>query len=539
MGKLGSVSAVGAKVRTTLEKQGLPRSTEVYAALAASVFAVGASALLATGCGVAHADSGRNTSSSTSSGDSSSSKSTTAASAASARAASSSATPAASGLPKAVRRSLVQALPATARQSRILTVPTAVSSPPATQEATAAAASTGTSPAVLAIGLVAAVGSAAPAAGATPAAASTTTATKTTAAASTSSRTTGGFAKNRTPSASSTDSTATLQALFDNLKPGQTLTLNANTTYKHSGVLTINVPNVTINGNGATLVATNDLTSSLSIVGDGVTLTNLNLSAALTGTRYSDLNQNSLNILGDNATVSNVTITGSAAAGVFVYGATGFTLTNVTVQNTRADGVHITNGSSFGQLTNVTTKWTGDDGIAVVSYGDDPSPSHDIVINSSTVAGTTWGRGLSVVGGYNVTVNNITVSSTSAAGIYIATEGAPYYTSSVSNVTITGGTVTGANTSTTVIHGAVLIYSGNAGARISGVTISGLTVANTTSTAGRNLGIIVDAGTASGIRLLNIALKNTNLWPLGLWNVPAGSYTATGWTLNGASLAVA
>lgn len=99
--------------------------------------------------------------------------------------------------------------------------------------------------------------------------------------------------------------------------------------------------------------------------------------------------------------------------------------------------------------------------------------------------------------------------------------------------------MTGANTSTTVIHGAVLIYSGNAGARISGVTISGLTVANTTSTAGRNLGIIVDAGTASGIRLLNIALKNTNLWPLGLWNVPAGSYTATGWTLNGASLAVA
>jgi hypothetical protein len=269
-----------------------------------------------------------------------------------------------------------------------------------------------------------------------------------------------------------------------------------------------------------------------------VTLTNLNLSAPLTGTRYSDLNQNSLNIEGNNVTVSNVTITGSAAAGVFVYGASGFNLSNITVQNTRADGVHITNGSSFGQLTNVTTKMTGDDGIAIVSYGADPSPSHDIVINSCTVAGTTWGRGLSVVGGYNVTVNNIKVSSSSAAGIYIADEGAPWYTRSVNNVTINGGTVTGANTSTTVIHGAVLIYSGNAGAGISGVTINGLTVASTTSTAGRNLGIIVDAGSVSGIKLLNIVLKNTNLYPLGLYKVPAGSYTATGWTLNGVPIKV-
>lgn len=535
MGKLGSVSAVGAKVRTNLDKQGLPRSAEVYTALAASVFALGASALLATGCGVAHADTGRNTSNSTSSGDSGSAKSGASSSAASARAVSSSTTQAASSLPKAVRRSLAQALPAAPRQSSIATVPVAVSSPPAPQQASAAAASTGSSPAVLAIGLVAAVGSAAPAAGAAPAAAS---ATKVTATTATFSRSTGGFGKPKTSSASSTDSTASLQALFDNLKPGQTLTLNANTTYSHSGVLTISVPNVTINGNGATLQATNDITSALSITGNGVTLTNLNLSAPLTGTRYSDLNQNSLNIEGNNVTVSNVTITGSAAAGVFVYGASGFNLSNVTVQNTRADGVHITNGSSFGQLTNVTTKMTGDDGIAIVSYGADPSPSHDIVINSSTVAGTTWGRGLSVVGGYNVTVNNIKVSSSSAAGIYIADEGAPWYTRSVNNVTINGGTVTGANTSTTVIHGAVLIYSGNAGAGISGVTINGLTVASTTSTAGRNLGIIVDAGSVSGINLLNIALKNTNLYPLGLYNVPAGSYTATGWTLNGLPIKV-
>jgi hypothetical protein len=81
------------------------------------------------------------------------------------------------------------------------------------------------------------------------------------------------------------DSTAELRAKLDALKPGDTLTLTGR--YSHSGVLVIRVPNVTIDGNGATLNATSDPTSSVQIKADGVTVKNLNLTAPSDGPRYS------------------------------------------------------------------------------------------------------------------------------------------------------------------------------------------------------------------------------------------------------------
>ncbi len=269
-----------------------------------------------------------------------------------------------------------------------------------------------------------------------------------------------------------------------------------------------------------------------------MTLTNLNLSAPLTGTRYSDLNQNSLNIIGNNVTVNNVTITGSAAGGVFVYGASGFNLSNVTVQNTRADGVHITNGSSFGQLTNVTTKMT-------VMTASRSCPTR-LIRRRRTTSSSIPARSPEPPGGAAV------------GGRWLQRHRQQHQ-----GVVIVGGRHLHRRRGRALVHplgqqrhhqwrhryrcehqhhgdhGAVLIYSGNTGASISGVTINGLTVASTTSTAGRNLGIIVDAGSVRGISLTNIALKNTTLDPfVTSSNVPAGSYTATGWTLNGLPIKV-
>jgi parallel beta helix pectate lyase-like protein len=326
--------------------------------------------------------------------------------------------------------------------------------------------------------------------------------------------------------------------MFDQMKPGDTLTLSP-VTYQHAGVLKLRVSGVHIQGNGATLQATNDATSAVQIVADNVSVTNLNLAAPLTGNRYSTLDQHKLVVQADGVTVSGVTITGSAAAGVFVYGASNFTLDRVTVRNTRADGIHITNGSNNGQVNNPTTEWTGDDGVAVVSYGGDALPCHDIVINSPTVTGTTWGRGISAVGGHNISYRNIAVSQSNAAGVYIASEGNPYYTWSVNKVDVIGGTVTGANTNPQIVHGAVLVYSGNAGHSVSDVTISGLTISNTPSSAQRNVGIVVTDGTVSNIALTNIALQNTTLTPLYTSSkVPAGSYTTSGWTLDGKPITV-
>jgi YVTN family beta-propeller protein len=333
------------------------------------------------------------------------------------------------------------------------------------------------------------------------------------------------------------DATAYLQAKFDALKPGDTLTLSPGV-YQHSGVLQIRVSGVTINGNGATLQATNDATSAVQILADNVTVSNLTLTAPLTGPRYDSLAQHKLVIEGNGNTINDVTINGSAAAGVFVYGASNFTLNRVIVMNTRADGIHMTHGANNGHVNYAVTQNTGDDGISVISYSGEPI-DHDIVITSPTVIGTTWGRGLSVVGGQNISYTNINVSGTDAAGVYIASEGSPWNTLSTNNVTITGGTVTGANTSKTTQQGAVLIYNGNANQSVTNVTISGLTISGTPSSAYRNVGIVLGAGKISNIAFNNIVVTNTTAVPFATSsNVTRSMYTTSGWTLNGRSIAV-
>lgn len=333
------------------------------------------------------------------------------------------------------------------------------------------------------------------------------------------------------------DATAWLQSKFDALTAGQTLTLSPGT-YQHSGVLQLRVAGTRIEGNGATLQATNDSTSAVQIVADNVSLSNLTLAAPASGQRYDALEQHKLVIQGNGVTVSDVTVNGSAAAGVFVYRATNFTINRVTVRNSRADGIHMTGGANNGQVNNAVTQSTGDDGIAVVSYGNE-TICHDITINSPIVNGTTWGRGISVVGGQNISYNNIAVSQTNAAGVYVASEGNPYNTLSASKVKITGGTVTGANTNPQIVHGAVLVYNGNSSQSTTDVTVSGLTISNTPTSAYRNVGIVVDGGSVSRIAFNNIAIQNTQAVPFAKSaNVPAGSYTTSGWTLNGVPITV-
>ena len=284
------------------------------------------------------------------------------------------------------------------------------------------------------------------------------------------------------------DSSALLQQKLDDLKPGETLVLDQQT-YLHDKVIKVSVPGVHIDGNGARLQATNDATSSIQITAPGVTLTDVTLAAPTTGERWTGLDQHKLVIEADNVTVGNVTIIGSAAAGVFVHHANNFRLDDVRVEDTRADGIHVTGASRNGQINNPTTARTGDDGVAVVSYSDDPGPCADIVVNSPVVNGTRWGRGVSVVGGEHVSIQNLRVSETSGAGVYIAAEGGPqFYTRSASAVDVSGGTVTSTNVNPEVVQGAVLVYAGKAGENVSNITVSGLTSSDTAESAERNMG---------------------------------------------------
>lgn len=329
------------------------------------------------------------------------------------------------------------------------------------------------------------------------------------------------------------DSTSLLQSMFDALRPGDTLTL-APQIYRHSGVLTIRVPGVTIIGNGATLYATNDSTSAVKILADNVTLKDLTLGAAQTGPRYYAPEQHKLVIMADHVTVTDVVINGSAGAGIYIDDSGYFELNDVRVIRSRADGIHMTNGSHDGVVNNPYTEWTGDDGVAVVSYLPDRAISRNITINNPTVNGTVWGRGVSVVGGQNITYNNITVSNTDSAGIYVASEWS-YNTHGVTGVRINGGTVTNANTNPATVHGAILLYAGNAGTRLDDVTVTNLTVRNTPVTAGRIFGMITENGGAfSNIVFSNLTLQQAGPLPAWYANAPASAYRLISIVLNGA-----
>ncbi|WP_193045960.1 right-handed parallel beta-helix repeat-containing protein [Mycolicibacterium baixiangningiae] len=326
------------------------------------------------------------------------------------------------------------------------------------------------------------------------------------------------------------DETDSLQAQFDQLRPGDTIRLDRRT-YFHQGVIRITVPGIRVDGNGATLAATEAATSAVQITAPDVSFAGVTLTAPTDGPRHTGLEQHKLVVAGDGVSLTDVTVDGSAAAGVFVAGANGFHLSRVTVRDTLADGIHMTDGATNGTVDHPRTERTGDDGVAVVSYGTD-KPCSGIAITAPVVEGTRWGRGISVVGGRDVSVRDITVSRTSGAGVYIASEGDPYFTDSVAGVRVAGGTITGANTDPAVVHGAVLVYSGHAGQSVSGVSISDLTITATTPTAQRNVAVVAQPGTVDAIAFSRIQLRDTELRPL-LVDAPGTAVQTTDFTVNG------
>lgn len=332
------------------------------------------------------------------------------------------------------------------------------------------------------------------------------------------------------------DATGDLQARFDQLKPGDVLNLDPGT-YQHSGMLYINASGVRINGNGATLEATNPGTAALVIQGSDVALTNVNLTAPVGLPRQDGTTQTMLVFGGSGVKISGVNITGGSSAGMYVPNATNFRVENVTIRDTASDGIQMTAGTNNGQVNNVTTERTGDDAIAVVSQTVGPAAGmcHDIVVNSPVVLSNNQARGLVVAGGDRIAFNNISVANTSGAGVFIGSQ-AIFATASSTGISVNGGSIRGANY-TAFPMGAVTIYSGSPGQTVADVSVSRLTISDTAPVAGQNIGIGTAGGTISNIRFNDIAIQQGGDLPaIKTLDVSPESYTATGITLNGAAV---
>jgi hypothetical protein len=125
-----------------------------------------------------------------------------------------------------------------------------------------------------------------------------------------------------------------------------------------------------------------------------------------------------------------------AGNGIFVRMASNFLVARNVVYRTVADGIHITTGSRDGRVLCNVVRETGDDMIAVVNYGLGEPNIFNFRIEANDVEGNYWGRGITVVGGSDVTIRgNRIAKATVGAAVYIASE-ASYKTANVRNVVV-------------------------------------------------------------------------------------------------------
>jgi hypothetical protein len=203
----------------------------------------------------------------------------------------------------------------------------------------------------------------------------------------------------------------------------------------------------------------------------------------------------------------------------------------VTVSDTRADGIHMTGGARDGIVRRPVVTRSGDDAVAVVSYQGDRDMTQRISVLSPRVHGTTGGRGVSVVGGRDILYRDVSVQSSSGAGVYIATEGAPFFTRSVERVRVLGAQLVEANTDASIDHGAVLVAAAAEGMHVRDVTLTDLRVRNTRTGASRQVGVLAYTGALSDVAITDVAV-----WGGGrLFGSTAGpsSVRTSGWTVDG------
>ena len=351
-----------------------------------------------------------------------------------------------------------------------------------------------------------------------------------------------------------TDDTDAIQTAFDALNPGDTLIFpggktfvyTKTSTYKHPGyVLTVAKPGVhiTSDGAGATLLSKNEQTSEVFLNAGYITFDNLTVKSAGTTRRWDEYEKVGVR-LGehDSITVNNVTVDGVGAAGIYVGGSRNFTISNVTVSNTRADSVHITEGASYGTVTNVTSDNSGDDGVSVVSYTADDGPVNNVTVTNATVNNQLWGRAFTVVGGDNIVFRNVTSNRSAGAALYIAAE-KEWNTRAATNIQLDGAVFTGSNTAskpgtlpTVVDHGAIVVYNSQPNTTNSNILIKNVTIADTQLDASAQTSLITDTS-SSGATQNNIMLSNINILrgpatPFRAVGVPAGAYAKGNWTVD-------
>ncbi|GLZ67190.1 MULTISPECIES: right-handed parallel beta-helix repeat-containing protein [Burkholderia] len=246
------------------------------------------------------------------------------------------------------------------------------------------------------------------------------------------------------PAPGSADQADAVQRALDGLQPGQRLVFTPGR-YVVGRSLVVRQRHVVLSGFGATLVATDPGNQTIEMRGDGTTLVGFHLRG--TGaTRLDTPESTKVEVTGHDVQVLDNVIDGGASAGIFVYGGSDVAIVGNQVRSTLADGIHMTHGTRNVLVQGNVVRGTGDDMIAVVSYQADGALSGNVLVTGNSLEGNTWGRGITVVGGTEVTIsNNIVHDVQVSAGILVAQEDS-YRTYGASDVRVENNVISSIQT---------------------------------------------------------------------------------------------
>ena len=235
------------------------------------------------------------------------------------------------------------------------------------------------------------------------------------------------------------------EAIADALRAldgGGTLVFSPNKTYIKTSLLRVDRPGIKLWGYGAVLYS---VVTDGQLDEQGAAEVALHLDAPNTAVYGLTLVSNMRARVEAHPNLSGIWLSSSDQevidnrleyANIFVREATRFAIARNVVYRSTFDGIHITTDSSFGAIVGNVVRQTGDDMIAVVSYGLGAPNVGRVLIQDNDVSGQYWGRGISVVGGYDVEIRHNTVSRTPfGAGILVHSE-TSYKTSNVNNVLV-------------------------------------------------------------------------------------------------------
>jgi hypothetical protein len=253
------------------------------------------------------------------------------------------------------------------------------------------------------------------------------------------------------------DDTAALQAALDAVgAAGGGEVLLAPGDFGYSDNLVVRARTTLRAQGGARLVARNPERSSVFLEGADVAVREVTIVGNAQGRSSSD---RAMGLRGGGCTgltIDGVTVRAVAGGGILLRDCAGFRITGCLIEDTFADGIHLTERSRQGIVSGNRCLATGDDGIACVGYQKDGDVVSHVAITGNLVAGGK-ARGIACLGAHHVSIAGNVITGMAAAGIYLAQEN-NYQTYAPRFVAVTGNVLS--DVSKRVGHAGIFVRGG-------------------------------------------------------------------------------